>query len=120
SITNLAFDESRALIASADSSSRVLVNKIRLVSQRWEITETLIEHRTEEAVENLIFSPDSARLLIATTLLDVLYNLKGDIISTLCWSTRNAGLWTKHPQNPSLLFLIVGNCLRIYSWDDFR
>ncbi|KAH0566184.1 hypothetical protein GP486_000416 [Trichoglossum hirsutum] len=120
SITKLAFEGGRGVIASADSSSRVLVYQLASSPTGWKTMSLLLEYRMEEPIENLLFSPDGMRILVATTTNDTLCALDGGVVTSLSWDTRNAGIWANHPQHATQLLLVVNNYLRIYEWDGLK
>lgn len=120
SITKLVFEGNKDIIASADSSSKVLVYQLTLSSTNWKIKSILLEHRMKEPIEQLLFSPDSTKILVATTTNDTLCALDGSVETSISWATRNAGIWANHPQQPTQLLLIVNNHLRTYGWDGLK
>jgi hypothetical protein len=95
-----------------------LIWKLTSTSNGWSASSLLLEHRMEEPIEKLLFHPSETHLLIATTTTDTLCSLAqptSDHIS-LTWRTRNVGVWTQHPTNPSRLILLTRSTLRIYTW----
>lgn len=118
-VTKLVFEGTKGVIASADSSSKVLVRQVSLAAGKWKIDSNLLEHRMIEPVEQLLYSPDGTKILIVTTE-DTLYDLSGEMISSVTWTTRNRGIWMTHPQQPAQLLLIVGRCVRIYDWNKLK
>lgn len=117
-VTLLTFSGSKSILASADSSSRVLIWQLTVAPNCCKTSSLLQEHRMEEPVESLLLSPPETQILIVTTLTDRLCSLttpKTDPIS-LTWTTRNTGIWAQHPTNPSQLLLVVRSTIRIYTW----
>jgi WD40 repeat protein len=120
SITKLAFEGSKDIIASADSSSKVLVHQLILGPTNWKIKPLLLEYRMEDPVEQLLFSPDGTKILIVTTSNDTICALDGSATTSISWTTRNAGIWANHPQHPTQLLLIVNDRLRVYDWNGLK
>ena len=118
-ITQLAFSGRKAILASADAASRVLIWQLTSTPDSWETSSLLLEQRMEDPVENLLFNPYETHLLVATTLTDKLCSLSDPTKEpiSLNWTTRNAGIWAHHPTNQSQLLLIVRSTIRIYTWD---
>ncbi|PMD60752.1 uncharacterized protein K444DRAFT_721190 [Hyaloscypha bicolor E] len=118
-ITQLSFSGNKAILASADSASRVLIWQLAPTSDSWKANSLLLEQRMEDPVENILFNPYETHLLIVTTLIDKLFALSDPASEpiSLTWTTRNAGIWAQHPTNRSQLLLIVRSTLRIYTWN---
>ncbi|KAL8944383.1 MAG: hypothetical protein Q9211_000617 [Gyalolechia sp. 1 TL-2023] len=119
-IMRLAFDGQRNILASADSSSRTLVRLLTRSATRWELGDLLLDHRMEEAVEQLLFSPDSKQLLIVTTTADTVCDLEKGKTESVHWNTRNPGVWACHPHEMSQLILFTKKRVRVYIWDGFK
>ena len=119
-IMRLAFDGQRNILASADSSSRTLVHLLTRSATGWELGDLLLDHRMEEAVEQLLFSPDSKQLLIVTTTADTVCDLEKGKTESVHWETRNPGVWACHPHETSQLILFTKERARIYRWDGFK
>ena len=120
SITILVFDGNKQIVASADSSSKILVHQLCLESSTWKTKSVLLEHRMEESIEQLLFNPESTKILIATTTSDILCALDSGAKKSILWTTRNAGIWTNHPQQPTQLLLILSKTIRIYDWEGLK
>ena len=111
-------------IASADLASKASIRQVVGVGPDWKITSSVLDLRMDETIEDLGFSPDGSRLLIVTTTQDTLCifgrpGSESKFIS-LNWTTRNRGIWTWHPSDPSQLLLTVNGLMRIYSWNDLH
>jgi WD40 repeat protein len=121
-VIQLAFSGRKAILASADSASRVLIWQLTRTSDSWKTSSLLLEQRMEDPVENLLFSPYETHLLVATTLADKLRSLSDPTSEpiSLTWTTRNTGIWAHHPTNQSQLLLIIRSTLHIYAWDSLR
>ena len=119
-ILKLTFDANFRIIASADSSSRILVFQMIRQNTGWKTEHLLLDYRMDESVEQLICSPDGKRLLIVTTTTDTLCFLEDGSTRSLHWTTRNPGIWVTHPRSPSQLILTTKARMRIYEWDNLN
>jgi WD40 repeat protein len=129
-VTRIIFKESTQYIATADASSRIIVRCLTMAA-KWVVRSTLLDHRMNEPIEDLLFNPDGSRLLIVTTTQDTLciFGLPGissipgsprNKLISVQWTTRNWGIWTTHPTDPSQLLLTVNGRMRLYSWTDLH
>ena len=119
-ITKLVLNRERNVLASADSSSRVVVYNLNRSPGGWKSGRMLLDHRMEEAVEQLLFNNDGTKILVVTTTTDTVCALNGDETTSVHWDTRFPGVWTTHPRNPSELVLIVKRRMRIYNWNGLK
>ena len=72
-ITRMIFHDVRELLASADSSSRTVVQRLVRIGAGWKEGFVMLDHRMDEAIEQLLFNPDGTNLLIVTTTTDSLF-----------------------------------------------
>ncbi|KAL8907430.1 MAG: hypothetical protein Q9207_001400 [Kuettlingeria erythrocarpa] len=119
-IMKLAFDGRRNTLASADSSSRTFVHRLTRSTTGWELGNLLLDHRMEEAVEQLLFSPDGKQLLIVTTTADTVCDLASGRTESVYWDTRNPGVWACHPYESAQLILFTKERVRIYGWNGLK
>ena len=121
SVTELVFDEKERNIASADSSGKVLVYQLKSASGQT-VSCLLLECRTKETIHQVLFSPNSSRVLVSSANEDTLYALDGSIKKPIsrAGASRRVWTWANHPQHPNLLILIVQNSFWIYEWEDLK
>ncbi|KAF2443909.1 hypothetical protein P171DRAFT_495793 [Karstenula rhodostoma CBS 690.94] len=123
-VVNVICSSSANIVASADAASRVLVYKLKTKSSGtgFETTAILLDHRMPEPIENLIFHPNTSRILIATTTVDRMCSLtlEGEEPISLTWATRNRGVWLQHPSSTDHLLLITRSAVRVYSWSGLQ
>ncbi|KAL8736060.1 MAG: hypothetical protein Q9181_002592 [Wetmoreana brouardii] len=113
-ILRLAFNGAKHILMSADSSSRTLVFQLARNIAGWKAETLLLDHRMEEAVEQLLFSPDGNQLLIVTTTTDTVCFFETGATESIYWDTQNPGVWANHPQHRDQLILVTKLRMRIY------
>lgn len=70
-IVGLYFDEASKMLASIDSSSRVL---IRELGNGWKAHEPIFDHRAGVSVDQILFSPKGSRVLICSAVCSMFQN----------------------------------------------
>ena len=129
-VTRIVFEPSKRYLASASYGGKVVVRHLKEASGKWKILSTVLVREMDDPVEDLLFSPNGSRLLIVTTTEDLLCIINDSEAKSsqtheskfvsVRWTTRNWGVWTMHPTEPSKLLLTVNGWMRIYSWEDLR
>ncbi|KAI9659640.1 MAG: hypothetical protein M1831_003721 [Alyxoria varia] len=121
SVLSISLNGESNIITSLDSSSRLLTQKLtREQQQDWIISETLFDHRTETAVDQVLMNSESTRLLVCTAERDTLWSISSTegprIIAELSWKDRGAYRWGSHPIQHDHLILISNNIAHLYDW----
>jgi len=123
-ILSLCFYEDSHLIVSTDSSSRIMVHKLTRSEHDWAAHATLFDQRVGIAVNQVLMSPDTTKLLISTATADTLWlmPLKEAKIGerSLTWQDRGAYRWETLPQQRDRLLLIANNTAHLYEWNTLR
>ncbi|KAH7310789.1 hypothetical protein B0I35DRAFT_439689 [Stachybotrys elegans] len=120
-IIALGWSQSRRLLASADHSARVIVKRLRIKEDdKWAVY-PLLELHAEEAVSQLLFSPDDKFILVSTGTMDQVWDLKEkkEVRKMTC-PTKPAGKWVNHPHETSQIVWLELNQLHVYNWATFE
>ncbi|KAI0537078.1 hypothetical protein GGR58DRAFT_361265 [Xylaria digitata] len=120
SVVALQFGPQSNLIASAGSSSRVIIKRLSWKGNKVIAIETVFEHHMGEIIEKLLFNQDETKILLASTTKDVIFSVNDNSTNVATWNMRHAGVWCNNPYDPSQIFLVVGNTLRVFAWDGLR
>jgi len=116
-------------LVSCDSSSRVLVHKIKLVQTRstaglretWQ-AQLILERRVENAaVLQVILSIDGQYLLVSTAGSDYVWRLDGNVVlshehSQSKQPRASSQKWTTHPRHKRRIFGIEDTCINNIEW----
>lgn len=124
SVLSLCFYEASHLIVSIDSSSRIMVHKLTRTENDWAAHAALFDQRVGIAVNQVLMSPDTTKLLVSTATADTLWPMPLKETSsgetTLAWQDREAYRWETHPQQQDRLILIANNTAHLYEWNTLR
>ena len=119
-IVSMYFEQFGNTLITVDSSSRVTARRIQPKHPSYGIANPAIDHRTGVAVDQVLANRGSSRILICSTVEDILWSNSDDgaqIINTLPWKNRRSYAWQQHPTEISQLILITDTILHIYDWD---
>ena len=119
SIIQLFFNSRHRILASIDSSSRVLGHKIVWQDGVWNAMKTQFDYRAGTAVEQFLSNHDFTRVLIGTAGEDILFSLTNDdytISKRLPRDDQYRFRWTNHPLNLDRLVQLLPESIHIYCW----
>ena len=107
-------------LASIDSSSRIMIHRVKSHGHSLDIGDVIFDHRADSAVNQLVLQEGLARMMISSAKSDVLWSLTDGSAQTLAvieYSERKPCRWASHPQNPNHLIFIQDNVAHLYHWD---
>lgn len=119
SVIKLAWSASEEYLASADDSSRIIVKRLERPTKqkpKWAVF-ALFDFRTDEAVEQLLFSAHSDLLLISCSGTATVMGLKlKKEICRMKIPSLQGTFWLSNPLNPAFLTRVDGSHERHYDW----
>nr|KMM66557.1 hypothetical protein CPAG_02895 [Coccidioides posadasii RMSCC 3488] len=117
----LDWNESKSLLTSIDVSWRIICRKIsRKQSGEWYTERTLLDRCTRNAILQVLTNQRGDRLLVSTTLTDIVWNLDAQCSEINRFTQQEKRQWVAHPTNPELLILIRGGKAFTFEWTQFR
>jgi WD40 repeat protein len=119
SVTALFFDEESHVLSSADLSSRVMSHKLIRREKLWEAGETVFDHRTGTAVDQILSNKGHTRILVSSVDADTLWSpiaSSSTIVEIISWEDRGPYRWARNPNNQEQLILITNTMARLYLW----
>lgn len=122
-ISYLCINEESQIVTSIDHSSRVMAHGLACGQQGWESNEILFDHRAGVTVDQVLTNNASDRLLMCTTLKDMLWSMRTNermLISELSWESRRSYRWASHPSRPDQLILIMDTAAHLYNWQTLQ
>lgn len=120
SIISLTFDSQSGILSSVDSSSRVICHKLTLQQNRgWGAEALLFDNRVGVPVNQVLSNKGATRLLVSSTVKDVLYSIDHDgssgFTSTEMVESR-PHRWANHPTNPDQIVLMSNEGISLFEW----
>jgi WD40 repeat protein len=119
-VVHLQFDSSSCILASCDSSSRIITHQLARDRNSWSVVRQLMEVRVGMAVNQILLKAGGSRLLVSSTDEDILYDLTpGNCreLTRLHHENSNAARrWCSYPLNEGLLTLAAGTEFWLYDW----
>lgn len=118
-IVAIEWSSSRRFIASADDSGKIMVKRLKIKEDgKWAVFR-LFEVRIEEALSQILFSPDESLILISTETVDHIWDLKNK--TEVC--RKSLGLetgrkWINHPDDEEKLIWLDSKRSSIRRWRD--
>ncbi|KAM0127142.1 hypothetical protein ACHAP3_008912 [Botrytis cinerea] len=122
SINRIVWGDNTCIIATADESGRMFIQRLVNSSNMWSLAETIFDYRFPDAVTGLLFDPDNNVLLITTASFRYLWTREsGDIQQRVPTghSLENYKINT-HAQIPDAFIAFYPDCARIFEWGTLK
>ncbi len=122
-ITSLDYDAESHSLASIDSSSRIMIHRVKQDGQSLSIGNSVFDHRADLAVGQLILRRGLGQILICSGRSDVLWSIsdgQASLQTSIEYDDREPYRWSSHPTNADQLILIASNMAHIFSWDSLE
>ncbi|KAI9781781.1 MAG: hypothetical protein M1839_005774 [Geoglossum umbratile] len=124
-VSFLEWNPQEGVLASTDVSSYFTVRKIaREISGLWQASKPLIDGVVDEAIRQILLSPNGRRLLVSTALSENLYSIEEKPIRHLkrtnSTSQQMSKKWISHPSDRANLLQFDGLVARIFGWDSLE
>ncbi|KAH0536563.1 hypothetical protein FGG08_006571 [Glutinoglossum americanum] len=124
-VSLLEWNHQESVLASTDVSSRFTARKItREISGSWKTSEPLIDDRVDQAIRQILLSPNGKQLLVSTALSENLYSLDEKPIQHLARidsaSRQMPKKWINNPSDRTNLLQFDGPVVRIFSWNSLE
>jgi WD40 repeat protein len=128
SITCLDWNAEKEILVSSDSSSRILVHRLRQVQNRssagthpvWQ-SQQVLERTLEESIRQILLSNDGEYLLISTATSDQLWTLGGESLIShnheQGHALRPSQRWMTHPLYKRRLFEVDKTAVHFIQWE---
>lgn len=121
----IAWSDDGCLLASGDDAGRVIIAQLKpLTSSKWECVtkhDIRLDQHLDGTVRQLVFSPDSTRLLVlaqeSTRLF--LVNDGSNIGARRPHSRLAPPRWLTHPQNNEMLISLTASSAMLFHWASF-
>ncbi|MDI1492486.1 MAG: hypothetical protein OHK93_003700 [Ramalina farinacea] len=107
-------------LASIDSSSRVMIHRVKSHGQSLAAGDVIFDHRADSAVNQLILQEGLGRMLISSAKSDVLWSMSGgdpENLTIIQYSERRPYQWASHPTNSEHLIFVESNIAHLYHWN---
>ncbi|KAI1084013.1 hypothetical protein F5B20DRAFT_526327 [Whalleya microplaca] len=115
-ILHLKWNPEYSTLVSVDFSSRCIVSRLSVMPNgKWHLVQQPFNHRIDEAILQVLISPDALAVLIRTVNEAKLWALDGRLISVQKSSGKST--WITHPTDPKQVLCITGYILRVFQWD---
>jgi hypothetical protein len=119
SVIKLAWSASEEYLVSADDSSRIIVKRLERPTKqkpKWAVF-ALFDFRTDEAVEQLLFSAHGDLLLVSCSGTAIVMGLKlKKEICRMKIPSLQGTFWLSNPLNPAFITRVDGSHERQYDW----
>ncbi|KAL9628615.1 MAG: hypothetical protein Q9204_005780 [Flavoplaca sp. TL-2023a] len=114
-ISCIAWGGKENILASADVSSRVMMWRVDPRKDRWECL-SMLDTRVDGPVRQLLFDPQSTRLLVSTEKSDTIWSSNGELVGSKLFPSRLAWRWTQHPRIAQQLIMVTPTHANLYEW----
>jgi WD40 repeat protein len=124
-VSLLEWNHQESMLASTDASGRFTARKVtREISGLCRVSEPLIDGWVDQAVRQILLSPNGKQLLVSTTLAEYLYSIEEEPIQHLSrvdsTARQMSKKWTNHPSDQAHLLQFDGLVARIFSWSSLE
>ena len=118
-ILSLMWHADESLLAITDRSSRVVVYGVsKIASGKLFVGTKALDVQLDSVIQQVLFSPDGAHILISTSKSDVLWSVTGrsQIACRKADPDRDSWSWITHPAESSQVLFICNGHAYIFSW----
>ena len=117
SVMLLAWSRSGKYVVSGDETGRVIAKRLEVKEAgKWAVY-PVIDVRLPESAQQFLFNGDEKLLLISTSSMDLIYDLKAKKeLHRQSWGFRRTRRWIEHPAAPESLVWIDVDAVHIYRW----
>lgn len=119
-IANLNFEAESQTLTSIDSSSRIMIHRIKHQGHSMAAEDLLIDQRADFAVSQLICKRGLGRILLCSAKCNVLWSVSDGNTSGLNSIELDEDepyRWSSHPTNSDHLILVTRNTAHIFDWN---
>ena len=117
SIVLLLWSNSGKYVVSGDETGRVIAKRLESKDiAKWAVY-SVLDLRLPESVQQFLFKYDDKLLLISTSSIDLVYDLKAKKeLHRESWGLRQSRRWIEHPFIPESLLWIDTDAVHVYHW----
>jgi hypothetical protein len=117
SVIKLAWSSSGKYITSVDDSSRLICKRLDRKDNKWAVFPVFDGIRVGGSVKQFLFNEEKKMLLISTTSMDILYDLRArEEKCRRYWRDGHGRRWSNHPKDKSLLIWIGQTETYVFTW----
>ena len=118
-ISSLCWNQQERILVSTDISGRFLAQTVSQASPGEWKANPLLDKRSNQAIRQIIISPNGKSLLLSTALCDDLWSMTGQLLHSHCVLQPIARIRTTHPLDSDHLLFVDDYKARIFKWDTF-
>ncbi|CAG8961443.1 hypothetical protein HYFRA_00013893 [Hymenoscyphus fraxineus] len=121
SITSIAFGRKSGILASADSSARILVRRVSMLGTRLECDKAFFDHRFSGTIDQLLLNTSNDRLLVSVNGQSTLWEIVDDRANLLVSKPDTSVIWSNDSRNPNHLLAVSRDApcaFSTFSWAD--
>lgn len=117
----LAWSRSGKYMVSGDETSRILAKRLESKgADAWAVY-SVFDVRLPESAQQFLFSNDEKYLLVSTSSMDLVYDLKAKReLHRHRWGFRQSRRWIEHPSIPESLIRIDIDAVHVYRWTSLQ
>ncbi|KAF7943717.1 uncharacterized protein EAE97_005787 [Botrytis byssoidea] len=122
SITRIVWGDDTRILATADESGRMLIQRLVESSNIWSLSETIFDYRFPDAITGLSFNPENNILLVTTASFRYIWTSKSGDIQHRVSTGHNLENYkiNTHTQISDAFIAFYPSCARIFEWGSLK
>ncbi|TGO54275.1 hypothetical protein BOTNAR_0272g00010 [Botryotinia narcissicola] len=122
SITRIVWGDNTRILATADESGRMLIQRLVESSNIWSLSETIFDYRFPDAITGLSFNPENNILLVTTASFRYIWTSESGDIQHRVPTGHNLENYkiNTHTQISDAFIAFYPSCARIFEWGSLK